>query len=190
MATITSFKKKAEDCVVGKYNPFKANRAGRAPRMPDGYDPEKVEKLSDYRDKLTLNDVADNDLEMVKDAVKNAKRYFFEDANQAMAFVGKCVQTTLNHCGLLILEGMKAELVQKKMDKKKIIVENRSKKWSGQPFYTGEDAWRNGLYIYKSGELVAFISSVSMEKPSPIAINQDLRPFVITNARVAMKGFR
>ena len=190
MATITSFKKKAEDCVVGPNNPFKPNRSGREQRMPDGYDPEKVEKLSDYRDKMTFDEVAANDIEMAKDAIKNANRYFFKDAQQALAFVGKCVQTTLNHCGLLILENMPAELVQKKMDKEKIIVENRTKNHFGQPFYAGEDAWRNGLYIYKAGELVAFISSVSMEKPSPIKINQNTNPFVITNAKVAMKGFR
>ena len=97
---------------------------------------------------------------------------------------------TLNHCGLMILEGMPVDLVQKKMDQNKIQVENRSRDEYGQPFYKGDQAWRNGLYIFKAGELVAFVSIPMSEKPSPLAPDQTIRPFIVTNAKVATKGFR
>jgi len=178
MATI-NYTKKAEDCIVEGEGP---NKAGRAQRMPFNHDPEKEAMLSDYRDKLTLDEVAENDIEMVEYAIKNSKRYFFNTQQQALAFVGRCIQMTMNHCGLMILEGMSAPLVQERMDKECIQIESRK-------HYAGDNSWRNGAYITKKGELVAFISVPTLLIPSPLAIKQKQRFFVITNAKVAMKGF-
>ena len=112
MATY-NYTKKAEDCIV---EDAPVHHSGRDPRMPLDHDPEKEDQKSDYRDKLTLDEVAENDAEMAKYAIKNSNRYFFNSPLKANAFIGKCVQMTLNHCGLMILEGMPAELVQEKMD--------------------------------------------------------------------------
>ncbi len=228
MVVIKDFVKKAEDCIVDNdevAQKMTDSRKRRPLRLPHGHDKKKDAALSDYRDEMTLDEVAENDLAMTKDAIKNSKRYGFQTAKQAQAFMGRCVQTTLNGCGLMILEGMPAALVQRKMDSEKIQVESRTRDPNGGPgpFYKGDDSWRNGLYIYKKGELAAFISAPMIEGDSPFAINKDEIPrleafdrimrdgkgaglareiagiaggvpkgiyFIITNARVSMKGFR
>ena len=180
MATI-NYAKPAEDCIIDGDGP---NKAGKVQRLPFDHDPEKEHAQADYRDKLTFDEVAENDEDMAKYAVKNSKRYVFSNFKTAQAFMGKCVQITLNRCGLMILEGMPAEQVQKKMDKAKIQVENRA------GLYRGEDTWRNGLYIFKAGELVAFVSVPFTQTPSPLAIDRSIKISVVTNAKVSIKGFR
>jgi hypothetical protein len=67
--------------------------------------------------------------------------------------------------------------VRKAMDRLGVRIEDRQN-------YNGENSWRNGLYIYKKGELVAFISSIVHDKPSPFAINRKEHWFVYTNAKL------
>ena len=184
MATIKSYVKKAEDCIIGNdeiarimsdsRDRGEPKHSKRPIRMPLGHDPAKEEQRADYRDDLTMDELRENDIEMTKDAIRNAKRYVFRTPRQAQAFVGQCVQMTLNHCGLMILEGMPAELVQRKMDENKVQVENRTKDPHGGsgPFYKGGDSWKNGLYIYKKGELVAFVSAPMIENDNPFALNK------------------
>ncbi len=194
---VINYTKKAEDCVVDndeaaqKMAESRKNGPKRPIRFPHGHDHEKEAQKADYRDGLTLDHYKENDEEMLKYAVKNSKRYFFDSPLHAQAFMGRCVQMTLNRCGCMILEGMPGEYVQKSMDKNKIQVENRSKNPVGHGlFYQGNEAWKNGLYIFKAGELVAFVSIPMVEQPSKMAINQILRPFVVTNAKIHVKGFR
>jgi hypothetical protein len=51
--------------------------------------------------------------------------------------------------------------------------------------YKGEDTWKNGIYIYQDGELVAFVSSVFHDEPNPLLLRDQRDKFyVITNAKV------
>lgn len=134
--------------------------------------------MSDYRDNMTLDEIAANDLEMTKDAIKNSKRYKFFDPKQAFAFTGQCMKNTLDHIGVKIVTGMHGKMAQRIMDRNKVQIESRKK-------YQGDDQWRNGIYIYKAGELVAFISNVfKYERPSVQIAGDPDHYFVITNARV------
>lgn len=130
----------------------------------------------DYREKLTLDEMADNDLEMVKDAVKNCKRYRFNNPDAAAKFHFVAVDATLKYIGLDVLSNMSPGHLDNVMARDGIRIEDRQN-------YKGDDQWRNGLYIYKKGELVAFISSIVHNKPSPFAINRREDWFVFTNAK-------
>jgi hypothetical protein len=128
---------------------------------------------TDYRDDLTLDDLAANDLEMAKYAVKNAKRYGFNTPIAAQKFVGYCVDMTLRRCGVTVIQGMPAPVLQKNMDEEHVSIESRTRDVGGGPgsFYRGDDAWRNGLYIFKAGELVAFVSVPMIENKHPLAVD-------------------
>ena len=185
MATITSYKKTAKDCVVQGPNP-----TGKVQRLPFGHDAKKDAQRSDYRDKMTFDEVILNDEEMAKYAVKNSKRYGFTKTNRAQAFVGRCVQMSLNHCGLMVVKGTPEIIIQKKMDEAKIQIESRIEDPWGRSFYKDENSWRNGIYIFKNGELAFFIGVPVAEVPSQFALDRTIKLTVVTNAPLHSKGFR
>lgn len=189
MATITSYKKKAKDCIT----PKDAHHSGRVPRLPFGHDAKKEAQKSDYRDKMTFDEIKENDLAMAEDAMKNSKPHSYPSLNQAMAFRAECYRAAIRHCcGADIGGGMSPELAQKMMDKAKVVPEARVKDRHGGPggFYKGEDIWRNGVYIFKDGVLVAFISEPIIETPSQFAVDRSKKYTIHTNAKVHTKGFR
>ena len=117
-------------------------------------------------------------MEMVKVAIKNSKRHKFFDQQKAFSFQGHCVKQTMDYVGVKVVPGMHHKMIDRLMSKNKVVVEGRTK-------YKGEDIWRNGIYIYKSGELVAFVSNVfKYERPSVAIAGDPDHYFVITNARV------
>ncbi len=148
--------------------------------------------MKDYRDNMYLKDIASNDMEMTKDAIKNAKPYGFgSNRAKAIEFTRHCMNMTLKKLGIvdnrpaggLGKEALVrfARRLDRKMHKKKIEIEQREK-------YSASDIWRNGIYIYQNGELVAFISNVLGMGGSEISHSQlritrnVMELFVITNA--------
>lgn len=134
--------------------------------------------MKDYRDNLTLDEIADNDLEMTKDAVKNAKRYTFWNPQEAIRFMGRAIGDTLVYLGIENSLKMTPQMLDRIEKTYKIKIERRNR-------YKDPETWRNGIYIYKDGVIVAFISEVFTPKISPLAISQ--RPdrwYVITNAKL------
>ena len=136
-----------------------------------------------YQDNMTLDEIAANDLEMAKDAIKNAKKFTFYNPRAAIRFTGECVKATLIRMGLPNFEKIPQKLLKKIQKEKKIKVEHRAR-------YQGENFWRNGIYIYKDDILVAFISEVLVPNQKPRLISLPGRPtlgqqeyHVITNAR-------
>lgn len=146
--------------------------------------------MSNYTDEMTLDEISDNDLAMVKDAIKNANKYSFgKNKQQAMAFFKHCMDITLKRCEITVNppKGTYArELYEKVLDKQMaeggILIEHRNK-------YRANDMWRNGLYVFKNGELVAFISNVlldvkeSYSKETFKLSKRSIGYFVITNAK-------
>jgi len=148
-----------------------------------------------YVDKLTLDEIAANDLEMVKEAIKNAKKYSFgHDPKKATAFVRHCLARTLVSLGMShpapppnvnsqLAKIRHAAKLDKEMREKQIRIENRNK-------YKGNDAWRNGVYVYQRDELVCFISDVLTVRRTefdPISQkigNEQIGYIVVTNARL------
>lgn len=144
-----------------------------------------------FTDKLTLEDIAANDIEMTRDAIKNANKYNFgKDARKAMVFIKTCLDATLKHLGITVNppvskdgQALYAKLLDAALAKKQIKIENRN-------HYRGADNWRCGLYVYQKDELVAFISdvlTVRRTEVDPISmklLKEDTGFVVVTNARV------
>ena len=54
-----------------------------------------------YQKNMTLEEIAANDLEMTKDAIKNANKYHFgNDTKKAVNFVRECLGKTLVRLGV------------------------------------------------------------------------------------------
>jgi hypothetical protein len=143
------------------------------------------------QDKLTLDEIADNDLEMVKDAITNANKYpFGRDIRKAKLFIRHCLNCTLKHLGITVTvpknqfaKKRYEKILDEQMAKARVKIENRKK-------YAGNDVWRNGIYIYKDDVLVSFISNVLGDVKEEYSKDTMKLPkrsfgglFVITNAR-------
>lgn len=144
-----------------------------------------------YADKLTIDEYAANDLEMVKEAIENANKYTFgQDKVKALRFIKLCMDATLKRLGITVQPPTSAAerleyavTLDKAMRQRQIRIENRNR-------YQGADIWRCGLYIYQRDELVAFISDVLTERRTeadPITmkiLREDIGCMVITNANL------
>jgi hypothetical protein len=152
--------------------------------------------MTDYRDNLTLGEIGENDLEMVKDAIKNANKYSFKNKQSAMLFIRHCMDCTLLHLGITPPKPTKnqfankrqAQILDQAMKKANVKIEGRNN-------YHGNDMWRRGIYIYKDGVLVAFISNVmgtmreEYGKGKMTLISKGLTEmYVVTNARNDVMG--
>ena len=134
--------------------------------------------MTDYRDNMTLDEMAENDGYMVEHAIKNAKRVTFFELDEARRFTGECMRQTLDRLSIKIRPGISPKFVDKHLKSKKVKVEFRER-------YKGKDTWKNGIYVYQNGELVAFISSVFHDEPNPFLLRDQRDKFyVITNAKV------
>ena len=127
---------------------------------------------------MTLDEVAANDMEMAKDAIKNSKKYAFHTPEKAVRFVGACIGGTLVYLGIPLADKMKPKMLDRIQKQKKIVIEKRDG-------YQDDDVWRNGLYIYQKDILVAFISTIFKPKKVGFLIAPENQWFVITNAKVS-----
>jgi hypothetical protein len=131
----------------------------------------------DYRDKMTLDEMAENDRAMTDDAAKRFRRYKWYRPKPAFKFISHCIKSTLDRLGVKIMPGMNPKMVDRMLLTRKVKVEKRT-------HYEGNDVWRNGFYIMQNGELVAFISNVMKFQRSPLLLKGDPDSWsVITNAR-------
>jgi len=148
-----------------------------------------------YADNLTIDEIASNDLEMTKEAIKKAKKYNFgKDMKKAVNFVRDCLGRTLVSLGMTHpqpppnVNSYEARIrhaakIDKAMREKQVKVEHRNK-------YRGNDMWRCGLYVYQRDELVTFISDVLTQRSTefdPIAQKigrEEIGFIVITNANL------
>ena len=126
---------------------------------------------------MTLDEAAENDHEMFRDAVKNTDKYTFMNANHAVKFVAQCIGETLEHLGIKGAYNISDKMLDRLQKTKQIKVERRG-------HYDGDDVWRNGLYIYQKDILVSFISDIMAPKKSVFLVNMQSDLFyVITNVR-------
>lgn len=133
---------------------------------------EKVmPETRDFRDDLYLEDLPQLDKEMVEDAVKNARIYNFRGLSQDAVF-GEAV-TCFLEAGLAGMESVGLKLspltyraIMQTLQTKigDVEIENRPNK------YSNEDEWRNGLYIFKKGELAYFVGKPLLVKLSLVSI--------------------
>lgn len=148
-----------------------------------------------YQKNMTLDEIAANDLEMTKYAIKNSKKYNFgKDMKKAVNFVRDCLGRTLVSLGIphpappSNVNSYEAKIrhaakLDKAMRKKQVKIEHRNQ-------YRGNDMWRCGLYIYQRDELVCFISDVLTQRRTefdPLAQKigrEEIGFIVITNANI------
>lgn len=130
-------------------------------------------------DSRTLEDIWSDDKAMTDDAIKNAKKYVFGNSHKkAQAFIGDCLNKTLKRCGLTISPHMKPKMAERLMKTHGVEIESRTK------FRDEKDAWKNGIYVFRHGELVAFISQMFVFRPNRFKIDRNPYIAVITNAKV------
>lgn len=148
-----------------------------------------------YQKNMTLDEIAANDIEMTKDAIKNANKYHFgNDMQKAVNFIREALAKTLVHLGVphpappSNCNSPEAKLrhaakIDKAFREKQIKIEHRNQ-------YKGVDMWRCGLYVYQRDELVTFISDVLTQRrtevdPISMKIGRETQGYlVITNARL------
>jgi len=127
-----------------------------------------------YQDKLTLDEIAKNDDDMVRDAIRIAYRYRFQCRDAANRFTVNC----FNAC-MVNLAVTKIKKDKKSghffSHKQQVRCEERTR-------YQGVDLWRNGIYIYKTDELAYFVG-----KPQCEILAVSLPWWVVTNAPVEKK---
>lgn len=143
-----------------------------------------------FADVMTLDEIGENDVEMVKDAIKNAKKYRFgTDKMKAIRFVHTCLDNTLRFLGVVVSVPNSHEARERYAAKLDRIMEEKQIRIENRPYYRGADQWRCGIYIYQRDELVAFISDVFTERRTeadPVSMKitkEDVGFMVITNAR-------
>lgn len=143
--------------------------------------------MTDYRDNMTIGEIKANDLAMAEDAIRGCKRYAFDHSRAgkeaAYRLMGTAVDATLKRLGIVITPQTTEAKVEKKLREKEVQVEDRG-------YYKGDKSWRNGIYIYQRGELVAFISALMESNPAPSllclpqSVKTDKSYAIYTNAKL------
>ena len=113
-----------------------------------------------YQDNMHLEDIKSHDQDNLDVILKRrANRRYFKSANKAVKASGQMVANALKKHSIYLKKAMSqgtieeaGEYVQKTMNEKHVRVEQRME-------YTGEDAWRCGIYVYKDNELSDFIGA-------------------------------
>lgn len=150
--------------------------------------------MRNYTDNMTLDEIKDNDIAMVGDAIKNANRYSFGwNEPRARKFTQHCINMALESLGIRDSRpksGMSPEAATKFVEQLQKSMTNKGIKLEMRRNYQGKDAWRNGMYIYQRSVLVAFISNVlamghtELSRDKLAIAKQVVGLFVITNAKL------
>ena len=104
-------------------------------------------------DETTIGDLEINDRDnFTKNVEKDHKTYTFQSVRSARKFMGQAVDKIMNKCGVKIKRGGDARLIDRRLKAEGVKVEQRT-------YPPEEELYRSGLFIYKRGELMGFVSS-------------------------------
>ena len=104
-------------------------------------------------DETTIGDLEINDRDnFTKNVEKDHKTYTFESVRSARKFMGQAVDKIMNKCGVKIKRGGDARLIDQRLKAEGVKVEQRT-------YPPEEELYRSGLFVYKRGELIGFVSS-------------------------------
>lgn len=116
--------------------------------------PEYVDELAPY------------DVDMLEHSLnKNAKDYTVKNIREARSLAVGLIDKAIKRAGVFITPNDTEISVKRTLKKQVVKIENRKG-------YSGDDAWRNGTYVYKGMELIGFISEPLYKRASILAINQ------------------
>jgi len=135
----------------------------------------QIQAEKDASDHRTLADMKRDDIDALK-ALLSRKQYehWFPSAEKALQFIGIALFLFLDkRLKIKVKPNMVAnpgahKFLDKLMRKNGVKVENRA-------YDEQEDTWRNGLYVYKNEELVAFIGHGHRTFRSHLSINPEYR---------------
>ncbi len=145
-----------------------------------------VTDIKDYRDDMTLDEMAINDDAMIEAMLKKCKRSVFKGVNpreyqaRCEKYIGLCVDTALKKCGVTITRGMHPTMAKVQLRRNNVSIESRKKGLDGN------DEKKRGIYIYKDGVLAYFIGFPGLEKESPLSIDPVPVLVVRTNVEVTV----
>lgn len=101
----------------------------------------------------TIEDLEINDRDNYTENVeKNHKIYRFASVGTARKFMGEAFDNIMKRCGVFVTPGDHGSSMDVKMQSAGIKVEQRS-------YPPDEPLYRSGLYVYKRGELMGYVSS-------------------------------
>jgi len=124
--------------------------------------PEYVDELNAY------------DIDMLEHNLnRNAKDYKADNMDGAIGLIKGLLGETLNKVGVVFSSDSSAESVDEQLKETNVKVEHRS-------HYQEDDAWRNGIYVYKGMDLTGFISEPLVKRPSVFEL--DRAPYVVVRA--------
>ncbi|MBI9090722.1 MAG: hypothetical protein JEZ12_16010 [Desulfobacterium sp.] len=108
----------------------------------------------------TIEDMELNDRDNYTEAVeKDHKTYTFSKVSVAKRFMGEAFDHIMKRCGINIKPGMHGAKIDKLMKVSGIKVEQRT-------YPPEEPLYRSGLFVYKRGELMGFVSSPFVKNSS------------------------
>ena len=119
-------------------------------------------------DDRTLDQIRADDITQLEDLIKKAKDYWFSDIRRAMQFQGEMLFKKLASLKVYVKEGIDPKFVDQQKKAQGVDIENRR-------YQDEQDLWRNGIYVYQHGVLVAWISQVEAIKKSVINIYHEYR---------------
>jgi len=103
-------------------------------------------------DNRTLGEIKAADVENLEYIIqKQCKEHLFPNGTTAAEFVSKCLFKRLRKLGVKVNGQIDERFVEAMLEKHNVKVENRR-------YEEEQDKWREGIYIYKDGEIVGFIS--------------------------------
>lgn len=139
------------------------------------------EKDPTYLDNMTLDDIAKNDDDMARDAIKNASRYTFQNFAAANDFTNNAFVECIQHLGV------PGGILEKGPSSGHFYSKDKRTRIEHRVHYQGDDLWRNGVYLYRDDVLAYFIGKPQLHVGSilrsPIVTNPiNLEHWVVTNA--------
>lgn len=99
---------------------------------------------------------------MVESALSKSKAYRFDNQPRAMLFMRVCFKKALEDCGIFCPPKLKTE-AERQIALKKLMSANGVRVEQSKRVLF--DEWWKGLFIFKTGELVAFIAEPKLQKP-------------------------
>ena len=164
------------------------NRVPREQLQNIGEEQRALEDKESYQDKMTLDEVGENDQNMFNDLEKSFKNYNFgQNIQAAITFMGMALDGVLRYCGVhvpklntksAVAQKLHANSIDRALNSNDVKIERRKDR------YKGNDAWKNGLYVYKKDVLVGFVSEPLTITPNRFAVNQAKSFSIITNSHL------
>lgn len=118
---------------------------------------------------------------MLDDAIAKSKAHRFTSQNEAHWFMRVCLKVALERCNVFCPPKSPNEIERQKA-LNQLCTANNVRIERNRQMLRGE--WWNAIYVFKAGELVAFIAEPQERKPAPTATDKYPAWTVRTNVKL------